>query len=128
MARSGSVAASGLNVRLALTYNAHRIHYDRRYASDVEGYPGLVVQGPLQAIALAELCRRRHLPDRPMRQFQFRARRPAFEGAPLRLRGRLTRDDHVELVALNDAGQSTMTAQAELRRADGEERTVGLMS
>ena len=46
----------------ALTYNAHRIHYDRPYATEVEGYPGLVVQGPLQAIALAELCRR-HRPD-----------------------------------------------------------------
>ena len=41
----------------ALTYNAHRIHYDRGYARDVEGYPGLVVHGPLQALAMAEIAR-----------------------------------------------------------------------
>jgi 3-methylfumaryl-CoA hydratase len=42
----------------ALTYNAHRIHYDNDYARDVEGYPGLVVHGPLQALYLAEAMRR----------------------------------------------------------------------
>lgn len=98
----------------ALTYNAHRIHYDRAYATGVEGYPGLVVHGPLQAVALAELCRR-HVGDRQVVSFVFRARRPAFDGAPLRLRGRLIDDDHVELVALDGAGQPTMTAQAALR-------------
>jgi 3-methylfumaryl-CoA hydratase len=41
----------------ALTYNAHRIHYDRDYARDVEGYPGLLTHGPLQAIAMAEAAR-----------------------------------------------------------------------
>ncbi|TDV43572.1 FAS1-like dehydratase domain-containing protein [Actinophytocola oryzae] len=41
----------------ALTYNAHRIHYDRDYARDVEGYPGLLVHGPLQALAMAEAAR-----------------------------------------------------------------------
>ena len=41
----------------ALTYNAHRIHYDRGYASDVEGYPGLLTHGPLQALAMAEAAR-----------------------------------------------------------------------
>jgi 3-methylfumaryl-CoA hydratase len=98
----------------ALTYNAHRIHYDRAYATEVEGYPGLVVHGPLQAIALAELCRR-HLADRQVTGFSFRARRPAFDGAPLRLRGRRTDDDHVELVALDGAGQVTMSAEASLQ-------------
>jgi 3-methylfumaryl-CoA hydratase len=42
----------------ALTYNAHRIHYDRDFARDVEGYPGLVTHGPLQALAMAESVRR----------------------------------------------------------------------
>ncbi len=97
----------------ALTYNAHRIHYDRVYATETEGYPGLVVHGPLQAMALAELCRR-HLPGRPLRAFRFRARRPAFDGPPLRLRGRPVGDDHVELVAVDESGQPTMTAEAEL--------------
>jgi 3-methylfumaryl-CoA hydratase len=41
----------------ALTYNAHRIHYDRDYARGVEGYPGLVTHGPLQALAMAEAAR-----------------------------------------------------------------------
>jgi 3-methylfumaryl-CoA hydratase len=41
----------------ALTYNAHRIHYDRDYCRDVEGYPGLLTHGPLQAIAMAEAAR-----------------------------------------------------------------------
>jgi 3-methylfumaryl-CoA hydratase len=41
----------------ALTYNAHRIHYDRDYARDVEGYPGLVTHGPLQALVMAEAAR-----------------------------------------------------------------------
>jgi len=43
----------------ALTYNGHRIHYDRDYARDVEGYPGLVVHGPLQALLMAEALRER---------------------------------------------------------------------
>lgn len=42
----------------ALTYNAHRIHYDRAYATTVEGYAGLVTHGPLQALAMAEAARR----------------------------------------------------------------------
>ena len=42
----------------ALTFNSHRIHYDRRYVTDVEGYPGLVVHGPLIATLLADLLRR----------------------------------------------------------------------
>ena len=98
----------------ALTYNAHRIHYDRAYATEVEGYPGLVVHGPLQAIALAELCRR-HLGDRQVATFSFRACRPAFDGAPLRLRGRRIDDNRVELAALDGSGHVTMTAEAALR-------------
>jgi 3-methylfumaryl-CoA hydratase len=47
----------------ALTYNAHRIHYDRGYARDVEGYPGLLVHGPLQALAMAETARAAGCPD-----------------------------------------------------------------
>ena len=45
----------------ALTYNGHRIHYDRDYAREVEGYPGLVTHGPLQALAMAEAARARGL-------------------------------------------------------------------
>ena len=69
----------------ALTNNAHRIHYDHPYATGVEGYPGLVVQGPLIAMLLAELGRRNGI-DRPGR-FSFRARAPFYCGDTLHLRG-----------------------------------------
>jgi 3-methylfumaryl-CoA hydratase len=97
----------------ALTYNAHRIHYDRAFSTEVEGYPGLVVHGPLQAIALAELCRR-NAPDRCVATFTFRALRPAFDGSPLELRGRLRDEDHGELVAFDRDGRRTMTADVAL--------------
>ncbi len=64
----------------ALTYNAHRIHYDRDYARDHEGYPGLVVHGPLQAVAMAELARRSGVTDSPGTLFEYRLVAPLFEG------------------------------------------------
>jgi 3-methylfumaryl-CoA hydratase len=98
----------------ALTYNAHRIHYDRAWATSVEGYPGLVVHGPLQAIALAELCRR-FLPGRRVTEFGFRALMPAFDEGPLRLRGRFGSDpDTLELVAFDVRGEATLRAEARL--------------
>lgn len=66
----------------ALTYNAHRIHYDHAYATGVEGYPGLVVHGPLLALLLLELPRRA-VPDRPVTRFSYRLERPAFVGTPV---------------------------------------------
>src|SRR5262249_21328743 len=71
----------------AVTFNAHRIHYDQRYATAVEGYPGLVVQGPLQAILMLDLLRREH-PRRPITAVSFRAERPAFASAQLAVCGR----------------------------------------
>ncbi|MFZ1287719.1 MAG: hypothetical protein WAR57_11875, partial [Candidatus Phosphoribacter sp.] len=64
----------------ALTYNGHRIHYDRDFARDVEGYPGLVVHGPLQATLMAEAARRRGLiePGQPV-QFGYRMQSPLFD-------------------------------------------------
>ncbi|MDW8444930.1 MAG: MaoC family dehydratase N-terminal domain-containing protein [Acetobacteraceae bacterium] len=70
----------------ALTGNGHRIHYDADYAREVEGYPGLVVHGPLQATLLALLARRIH-PSGRMVRFSFRALRPAFAGERLTLVG-----------------------------------------
>jgi 3-methylfumaryl-CoA hydratase len=78
----------------ALTYNAHRIHYDRDFARDVEGYPGLVVHGPLQAMLLIDLYQRQHR-GAPIARFTCRAQRPLFEGAPFALRGRETEDGAV---------------------------------
>lgn len=69
----------------ALTNNSHRIHYDLPYVTGVEGYPGLVVQGPLTAMLLADLGRRNGVAA-PAR-FSFRARSPFFCGDTLHLRG-----------------------------------------
>ncbi len=66
----------------ALTYNTHRIHYDQPYVTGVEGYPGLVVHGPLLALLLLELPRRA-APDRRVAGFSYRLRHPAFAGAEL---------------------------------------------
>lgn len=63
----------------ALTANAHRIHYDAPYSRDVEGYPGLVVHGPLLALLMLELVRR-EAPDRRVCSLSYRLRRPVFAG------------------------------------------------
>lgn len=68
----------------ALTYNGHRIHYDRDYAVQQEFYPGLVVHGPLIATLLLDLLQREQ-PAAAITDFRFRALRPAFEGEPMRL-------------------------------------------
>lgn len=65
----------------ALTYNAHRIHYDRDYAMNVEGYPGLVVHGPLLATLLVDHFRR-HRPHDRVAGFDFKAQRPVYDLAP----------------------------------------------
>ena len=62
----------------ALTFNGHRIHYDRRYVTGVEGYPGLIVHGPLIATLLLDLLRRQ-LPDAEVDRYEFRAVRPTFD-------------------------------------------------
>jgi 3-methylfumaryl-CoA hydratase len=64
----------------ALTFNSHRIHYDRSYVTGVEGYPGLVVHGPLIATLLLDLLRRER-PDATIARFAFRAVSPLFDGA-----------------------------------------------
>lgn len=66
----------------ALTFNSHRIHYDRPYAVDVEGYAGVVVHGPLQATLLAHHLLR-EMPSARFRHFAFRAERPLFDGTPI---------------------------------------------
>jgi 3-methylfumaryl-CoA hydratase len=65
----------------ALTFNGHRIHYDRRYVTQVEGYPGLIVHGPLIATLLVDLLRWQ-LPDARVAKFEFRAVRPLFDIHP----------------------------------------------
>jgi len=70
----------------AATFNGHRIHYDHPYATGAEGYPGLVVHGPLVATLLVDLLRRNR-PGAVLASFSFRARRPLFDTAPFTLCG-----------------------------------------
>lgn len=65
----------------ALTFNGHRIHYDRRYVTEIEGYPGLIVHGPLIATLLVDLLRWQR-PDARVVKFEFRAVRPTFDLHP----------------------------------------------
>ncbi|NMG73488.1 FAS1-like dehydratase domain-containing protein [Aromatoleum diolicum] len=62
----------------ALTFNGHRIHYDRKYVTEVEGYPGLIVHGPMVATLLLDLLRHR-MPDAEVVRYEFRAVRPVFD-------------------------------------------------
>lgn len=92
----------------ALTFNAHRIHYDAPYARDVEGYPALVVHGPLIAIWLAGLAEERL--GAPLRTFSFRGRSPAFLGETIELRSTPSADGVV--VTASVRGRDVMTAEA----------------
>ncbi|NMG28948.1 FAS1-like dehydratase domain-containing protein [Aromatoleum evansii] len=62
----------------ALTFNGHRIHYDRKYVTEVEGYPGLIVHGPMIATLLLDLLRH-EMPDAEVVRYEFRAIRPVFD-------------------------------------------------
>ncbi|GAB3405817.1 acyl-CoA dehydrogenase [Massilia agilis] len=98
----------------ALTFNGHRIHYDRRYVTKVEGYPGLIVHGPLIATLLADLLRR-HMPDARMATFSFRAVGSLFDIEPFTLCGRPDADGRtVHLWAQNMRGELAMQAEATL--------------
>jgi 3-methylfumaryl-CoA hydratase len=92
----------------ALTFNGHRIHYDSDYARNVEGYPGLVVHGPLIALLLAQLVQGS---GAPLETFNFHARAPLYVGDRIRLRG-LADTDRYSLVAYRPDGQVAMIAEA----------------
>jgi len=97
----------------ALTFNSHRIHYDLPYATNDEGYPGLVVHGPLLASLLLDLADRELGRDQ-LASFSFRAAAPAFADSPLTLLGR--RDgDSLALRVRAAAGHDHMTATATIR-------------
>jgi 3-methylfumaryl-CoA hydratase len=96
----------------ALTYNGHRIHYDRTYARDVEGYPNLVVHGPLTATLLARLAVEHG--GGPLATFGFRASAPLFDDRPFRLCGAPT-DEGARLWAETADGALAMTAEATYR-------------
>ena len=93
----------------ALTFNSHRIHYDRRYVTETEFYPGLIVHGPLIATLLIDLLRRNT--DRAVATFRFRAVSPLFDTAAFSLHG-VPSDNGASLWAANPDGNLAMQAEA----------------
>ena len=97
----------------ALTFNGHRIHYDRKYVTEVEGYPGLIVHGPLIATLLADLARRQQS-GAQFRSFSFKAVRPTFDLHPFRVCGEPAADGKsAALWAQDHEGWLTMQAQVQ---------------
>ena len=98
----------------ALTFNGHRIHYDRRYVTEVEGYPGLIVHGPLIATLLHDLLRWQ-FPDARVAAFEFRAVRPLFDLHPFTVCGAPLADGKTfHLWAKDHEGWLTMDATARI--------------
>jgi 3-methylfumaryl-CoA hydratase len=96
----------------ALTFNGHRIHYDRRYVTQLEGYPGLVVHGPLVATLLLDLLRRER-PEAAVARYEFRAIRPVFDTHPFFVCGEPQTDGRTfRLWARDHEGCLTMDATA----------------
>jgi len=96
----------------ALTFNGHRIHYDRRFCLEDEGYEGLVVHGPLTATWLLGLVQDQ-LPDASIRHFSFRAVSPVFDTGPVTIAGK-RKDGSVDLWAATASGHLAMQATADL--------------
>lgn len=96
----------------ALTFNAHRIHYDAPYAKDAEHYPGLVVHGPLMATLLMDLAAQ-HLGTNKLTGFNFRALAPAIIGTPLHLAARKV-GAAMEFAIFSGDGRQVMAATASL--------------
>jgi 3-methylfumaryl-CoA hydratase len=95
----------------ALTFNGHRIHYDRTYARDEEGYPDLVVHGPLTATLLQQFAVE-HGAGRPLVRFDFRGVTPLFVGRAFQLEGRQAEDGTLALWARGPDGELAMSATA----------------
>jgi 3-methylfumaryl-CoA hydratase len=97
----------------ALTGNGHRIHYDHPYVTQVEGYPGLIVHGPLIATLLVDLCRRQQ-PTVQLRSFSFKAVRPTFDLHAFRVSGIPSAEGRgARLWAQDHEGWLTMQAEAQ---------------
>jgi 3-methylfumaryl-CoA hydratase len=94
----------------ALTFNGHRIHYDRDYVTKVEGYPGLIFHGPMQAAFLVEFAARLHGGAAP-KKFSYRGVQPLFEGSEFSINANDT-SAGMELWTANSAGMPTMKGTA----------------
>lgn len=98
----------------ALTLNGHRIHYDHPYATQVEGYPGLIVHGPLIAILLADLVRR-HVARRSVARFTYRGVNPTFNTGAFFLCGTPEGENGAALWSRSAAGELAMQASVVFR-------------
>jgi 3-methylfumaryl-CoA hydratase len=98
----------------ALTFNGHRIHYDQAYARDAEGYPDLVVHGPLTATLLQQFALE-HSAGRSLARFDFRGVTPLFVGRAFQLEGRQTDEGALALWARGPDGELAMSATATFR-------------
>ncbi|WIM12425.1 MaoC family dehydratase N-terminal domain-containing protein [Enhydrobacter sp.] len=98
----------------ALTFNGHRIHYDQPYVTGTEGYPGLIVHGPLLGMLQMELARRSNVGRVPA-SFEFRALSPIFAGAPLTVGARREDDGSVTTWIANDKGGLAQQGKADFR-------------
>jgi 3-methylfumaryl-CoA hydratase len=94
----------------ALTFNGHRIHYDRQYVTEVEGYPGLIVHGPLQATLLVEFAA--SIRSAGPKIFSFRALNPLFDGQEFTLNAAES-DGALDLWITGPDGRTTMAGKAE---------------
>ena len=95
----------------AMTFNGHKIHYDRAYASEEEGYPGLVVHAPLVAMLLLQLVRKNT--DKGVSQFDFRAMAPIFDGQSFQLLAVETETDSLNMRVLRADGKTAAQAVAQ---------------
>jgi 3-methylfumaryl-CoA hydratase len=98
----------------ALTFNGHRIHYDQPYVTTVEGYPGLIVHGPLMGLVQMELARRSN-PDRVPTGFEFRALAPVYAGPTFSVHGRREPDGSVTTWIADDKGGLAQQGKATFR-------------
>jgi 3-methylfumaryl-CoA hydratase len=94
----------------ALTFNGHRIHYDRDYVTKVEGYPGLIFHGPMQAALLVEFAAKLNGGAAPKR-FSYRGVQPLFEGSEFSVNANAS-ESGMELWTANSQGQPTMKGTA----------------
>ncbi len=93
----------------AMTFNGHRIHYDRDYAQQVEGYPGLVVHGPMKATLMCHFAGK--IAGKPPKTFRFRGLAPAFDGAEISLHAR-KEGEGMKLWTVPAGGPASMEAWA----------------
>jgi 3-methylfumaryl-CoA hydratase len=98
----------------ALTFNGHRIHYDQPYVTGTEGYPGLIVHGPLLGLLQIELARRSN-PGKTLASFEFRALSPLFAGVPFTVSARREADGAITTWIANAKGGLAQQGKATFR-------------